>query len=412
MRVMVILLFGSALANPAVARDVTFKPTVEVRLRYESVEQDEPAPLSKDRDSDALTMRVRAGGEVSTGHLSMLGEVEGTLAIAGRYNAFPFPSTSDQRRPDYPTIADPENIDLNRLQLQYNTSGFVATIGRQRINLDDQRFVGGAAWRQNEQTYDAVRVEAKVGPVQLDGSYAIAQRTIYGIEARARQSYGGDFIFLNAGVKQGPIALKGFAYLLDYDESVVFANSSQTYGVRAVVALPLGPRAKMGLIGSYAHQSAYGLNPNAYAADYVLLEGTFDYARFKVTGGYELLGSDGRANFAFQTPLATLHRFNGWADKFLTTPTTGLQDMYAGIGYGLPKLGNLGPLVAGFTYHRFYSDRANIFYGDEYDMQVTLKVNKRMSALIKYADYRRNGIASYTGDADTQKFWGQIDYAL
>ncbi|CAN5347247.1 alginate export family protein [soil metagenome] len=412
MRLALMLLCGSALATPAVAQDVTFKPTVDVRLRYESVEQDGPAPIAADRDAEALTMRVRAGGELSKGHLSVLGEVEGTLAIAGDYNAFPFASTSNQRRPNYPTIADPENIDLNRLQLQYKTGSFTATVGRQRINLDDQRFVGGAAWRQNEQTYDAVRVEAKVGPVQLDGSYAMSQRTIYGIEARARQAYGGDFIFFNAGVKQGPIAVKGFAYLLDYDESIVFANSSQTYGVRAVVALPLGKDVKWDLIGSYARQNAYGLNPNSYAADYVLVEGVLDYARFKVTGGYELLGSDGGANVAFQTPLATAHRFNGWADKFLTTPGTGLQDVYAGIGYGLPRLGNLGPLVATFTYHRFYSDRNKIFYGDEYDAQMTLKLNKKLTALIKYADYRRNGIASYSGDADTQKFWGQIDYAL
>ena len=221
-----------------------------------------------------------------------------------------------------------------------------------------------------------------------------------------------DNVFLNAGVKQGPVTVKGFAYLLDYDESIVFANSSQTYGIRAVVALPLGKDVKWGLIGSYARQSDYGRNPTAFAADYALLEGTLDYAGFKATAGYELLGSDSGANVAFQTPLATAHRFNGWADKFLTTPATGLRDFYAGIGHGWPKLGNMGPLVATFTYHRFYSDRDKIFYGDEYNAQLTLKVSKRLSALLKYADYQRNGIASFAGDADTQKLWGQLDYAL
>ena len=412
MRAIALLLCGAAIATPAGAQDVKFKPSVDVRLRYETVEQDGPAPLSSGRDADALTLRVRTGSELSTGRLSVLGEVEGTLAIAGDYNAFPFASTSSQRRPEYPTIADPENIDLNRLQLQYKTKAFTATVGRQRINLDDQRFVGGAAWRQNEQTFDAVRLEAKLGPVQLDGSYAMSVRTIYGIEARARQAYGGDFVFLNAGVKQGPVTVKGFAYLLDYDESIVFANSSQTYGIRAVVALPLGKDVKWGLIGSYARQSDYGRNPTAFAADYALLEGTLDYAGFKATAGYELLGSDSGANVAFQTPLATAHRFNGWADKFLTTPATGLRDFYAGIGHGWPKLGNMGPLVATFTYHRFYSDRDKIFYGDEYNAQLTLKVSKRLSALLKYADYQRNGIASFAGDADTQKLWGQLDYAL
>jgi hypothetical protein len=415
MRSISILLCASAIATPAVAQEVTFKPLVDARLRYETVDQDGPAPITKDKDADALTMRLRVGGELTKGHWSVLGEMEGMLAIAGDYNAFPFaPATgvSDQRKPSYPVIADPENVALNRAQIQYKSTAITATLGRQRINLDDQRFVGSVAWRQNEQTFDAMRVEARIGPVLLDGTYALAQRTIYGIDARERQSYGGDFIFLGAGVKTRKFAVKGFAYLLDYDEGFFFTNSSQTYGARATTTLPIGKKMKWTLTGSYAHQSNYGLNPTHYDADYVLAEGVIDYAGFKLTGGYELMGSDRHANFAFQTPMATLHKFDGWADKFLTTPTTGIQDYYAGIGYSWPKLGKTGPLVAGFTFHRFDSDRNSIHYGDEYDAQVSLKLNKHMTALVKYADYERNGIASFAGDATTKKFWAEVDYAL
>ena len=46
-----------------------------------------------------------------------------------------------------------------------------------------------------------------------------------------------------------------------------------------------------------------------------------------VIGGYELLGSDD-GKVAFNTPLATKHKFNGWADKFLGTPKEGLEDVY------------------------------------------------------------------------------------
>ena len=35
--------------------------------------------------------------------------------------------------------------------------------------------------------------------------------------------------------------------------------------------------------------------------------------------GYEELGSNAGL-YGLQTPLATLHAFNGWADKFLVTP--------------------------------------------------------------------------------------------
>src|SRR3546814_19210362 len=87
----------------------------------------------------------------------------------------------------------------------------------------------------------------------------------------------------------------------------------------------------------------------SYSADFVTAELGLDVAAFKLTGGYELLGSDGGATgiaggFAFQTPFATLHKFNGWADKFLTTPGTGIQDYYAGVAYTVPKVGKAGQI--------------------------------------------------------------------
>ena len=49
-----------------------------------------------------------------------------------------------------------------------------------------------------------------------------------------------------------------------------------------------------------------------------------------LTLGYEVLGSDdGKKGFA--TPLATGHKFQGFADKFLTTPNDGVQDLYVGV---------------------------------------------------------------------------------
>ena len=48
---------------------------------------------------------------------------------------------------------------------------------------------------------------------------------------------------------------------------------------------------------------------------------------WRIGGGYEVLGADdGAALTSFQTPLATLHKFQGWADKFLTTPPNGIRE--------------------------------------------------------------------------------------
>ncbi|HEX7822679.1 MAG TPA: alginate export family protein [Sphingobium sp.] len=415
-----LLLSASAIAAPAAAQEIKFKPIVDARLRYETVEQNGPAPLSRDRDADAVTLRLRMGGELSKGPFAVLGEAEGTLAIDEDYNS------GVNGRSAYPIVADPQNVELNRLQVQYRTKPLVVTIGRQRINLDDQRFVGSVAWRQNEQTFDAARIEYMgIKNLKVDLTYAIAARTIWGIDGGKFGATGrparldGDNVFANVSYKFKPGTLTGFAYIVDEDEPVLALqrNSSLTYGARFAGGLPLSRKIKISYLLSYARQSDHGRNPVRYEADYAAAEGNVEAYGFKLTGGYELLGSDAGATgivggYAFQTPFATLHKFNGWADKFLTTPATGIQDYYAGIGYTVPKVGSTGPLVAGFTFHRFDSDRNAIHYGDEYNAQVSLKISKHLTALVKYADYERNGIASYAGDADTKKFWAQIDYAL
>ncbi len=179
-----IAITSSALAAPGdpikVSDHLTIDPIIEGRLRYEHVDQG-TKPIGM--EADAVTLRIRAGAEFKMDRLSLLAEGEGTLGIVNDYNAFPFAIADSQRRVQYSTVPDPMNVDLNRLQLRYTGKAATVTIGRQRINLDDQRWVGSVAWRQNEQTFDAVRAEARFGPVAFDGTYAINQRTIFGADA-------------------------------------------------------------------------------------------------------------------------------------------------------------------------------------------------------------------------------------
>ena len=379
-----------------VSDDLTIDPIIEGRLRYEHVDQ----PLT---EADALTMRLRAGAEFRMHDFSILAEAEGTLGIVKDYNAFPFVVASSQRRPQYSAVPDPMNVELNRLQFQYRLPTATFTLGRQRINLDDQRWIGSVGWRQNEQTFDAVRMEAKVGPVSLDGGYMIGQRTIFGVDAGPRQAYQGEFYFAGAGVKAGPASLKAFAYVNDYDEAFFAANSSQTYGARAAASLPLAPKVKLNLAGSYAKQSDYGGNPFDYSADYIAAEAGVTFKALTVTAGYELLGSDnGRA---LQTPMATLHKFNGWADVFLTTPNAGLQDIYGSVAYKFDGVKMLPGLNAAVAYHRYDSDVGGIDYGDEWNASLGFKIGP-VGILAKYADYNAKGFGQ-----DTEKFWLQAEFS-
>jgi hypothetical protein len=395
-----------ASATPALADEVAIKPIIDARLRYESVDQ--TGLLS---DADAATLRMRAGFEAKQGKFAILAEAEGTLALSEKYN------NGLNGKTTYPVVADPQNIELNRIQLQYTgLPKTVVTLGRQRINLDDQRFVGSVGWRQNEQTFDAARVEwTGIKGVKADVTYSWSNRTIWGVDGIGvrQQAVSGDNVFVNLGYKTRIFSLTGFAYLVDQDEAVVqaFRLSSQTYGARATANIPLG-KAKLGLLASYARQNAFHHNPNNYSADYWLGEATADVAGFKLTAGYEVLGADaGVALTSFQTPLATLHKFNGTADKFLVTPPNGLRDLYFGASKAF-KIKTLPGLNAGVTWHQYKSDRLSLNYGTEWNAQAGFKIGKKLGLLAKYARYDRKGVADFAGDADTDKFWLQLEYSL
>lgn len=374
------------------------KPVIEVRARYETVEQGA-------LQADAATVRVRAGGEAAWGRFTLLAEGEATVAIAKEYNAFPFAIAGEsQRRPQYATVADPENAELNRLQLRYAAGKNAITLGRQRINFDDQRWVGSVGWRQNEQTFDAVRAEGMLGPVIADFAYAIAQRSIFGEDADARAAYGGDIVMAGLSTKAGPIEAKLFAYLFDYDEAFFAANSSQTYGGIVRGVFPVGAASKLSLRASYARQADLGSNPLDYAANYWAVEGGSSVAGFALTAGWERLGSD--SGRSLQTPAATLHKFNGWADLFLTTPPAGLDDAYVSVGKTFKKLGPLSAVILGVTFHQFDSAAGDIEYGTEWDASAGFKA-AGIGWLLKFADYRAAAFG-----AGTRKLWLQAEWAL
>ena len=400
------LLASLALATPALAAEagqaagpdrLQIKPILDARLRYETVDQGS-------LEADAVTLRLRAGAEAKLGQFSLLAEGEATFAPVDDYNAFPFPIADEQRRQQYAVIADPENIELNRLQLQYKSQNLGVTLGRQRINLDDQRWVGSVGWRQNEQTFDAVRGEAKLGPVAMDLTYAISQRTIFGEDAGPRTGVDGDFVFAGLSSKFGPVQGKLFAYLLDFDETFALANSSQTYGGFVTGAVPVGKAAKLTLRASYARQSDYADNPFDYAADYWSFEAGTKVAGFNIAGGWEQLGSDnGRA---VQTPMATLHKFNGWADLFLTTPAAGLEDAYITVGRAFDGVKMLSGLNANVTFHQFDSAKGDVEYGTEWNASAGFKLGK-IGLMLKYADYNAKSFG-----VDTRKLWLQAEWAF
>ena len=139
----------------------------------------------------------------------------------------------------------------------------------------------------------------------------------------------------------------------------------------------------------------------SYSAEYLNAQLGLAASGFTLTAGYEELGSDGGIA-AFQTPLATLHAFNGWADLFLTTPAHGLRDYYGGISKTF-AVAALPGLKADIVYHEFDSDFGGIDYGSEWDASLGVKLGP-VALLAKYASYDASGFA-----VDTEKFWLQAE---
>lgn len=189
-----------------------------------------------------------------------------------------------------------------------------------------------------------------------------------------------------------------YGYLMDFEDLAAWSN--QTYGLRVT-----GKKNDFKYSAEYANQTEYADQPTDYDADYYALELGYNISSQSTTIGdisigYEVLGSDD-GKIAFQTPLATKHKFNGWTDMFLTTPANGLKDLYITSNFNIFSKGKLGTEL-----HQYRSEEKNIDYGQEYSISYshTLPI-KGLSALAKYSDYQANDFG-----VDTQKLWLQVDY--
>lgn len=377
------------------------KLLADARWRFESVDQE---PLAE--DASAMTLRARLGFETGKAWgTSLLVEGDAIWPLMTDYN-----STTNGRTA-FPVVADPEGYELNRLQLTNSSIvDTTITLGRQRIVLDDHRFVGNVGWRQNEQTFDAVRVVNKHIPnVTIDVSYVNQVNRIFGPEGLPGANDGrftGDTILANVAWQLPLGKLTGFGYLVEFEQvPVPQRDTTQTYGLRFQGEKPLS-KIKVGYIASWATQSDRGANPVDFSSQYYLGELTGTFRQYSVGAGIEVLDGDGVKGFA--TPLATLHRFQGWADKFLATPVNGLEDKYLNLGYLKKGFGPLETLSVAVSWHDFDSERLSVNYGRELDLQLQGRL-RRFTGTLKYADYNA-ATSTPAAVRDTGKFWAQLDF--
>jgi hypothetical protein len=299
----------------------------------------------------------------------------------------------------YPTVTDPDGSEVNQIFLRYvGPAKAELRLGRQVLALDNTRFVCDVPWRQNQQTLDALTVEWKgVDHLQVLYSFVENVNRVFGQDSPQGDQRMASHL-LNAGYDvEGWGRIVGYAYLLDYD--TVDTLSSNTWGLRLTGHHPFGGLEVDGTLEA-AKQMEAGDNSSEIDQDYLLGELGAKYRGFRLSVGQETLGGSGDPGDAFQTPLATLHSFNGWADKFLTTPDAGLVDFYVG---ATQVIDNVDLQV---VWHAFQSDAGSQDYGQELDASLGWKIAKGLTFGLKLADYDAEDFAS-----DTTKAWVWLAYA-
>jgi hypothetical protein len=394
-------------------------PLLEIRAREETVDQTKTAVLTE--TAQALTVRTRAGWETAAWHsLQGLVEVANVSHLGAEHFAVNVPGSATPPlngadKVKYPLVNDPSVTELNRLQLTWTPNAALqVTAGRQRVLIDDQRFIGNVGWRQDEQTFDAVRADFKWG--QIKGVYAYVTH-VNRVLGDQRDWHSDSHLANLAWSPAELFRLEGFVYALDFRNSA--ANSSVTEGLRA------SGKARAGVYqfaydATLARQGDYRANTPAYRLGYWQAAASATRDVYNVRADYEVL--EGNGTRGFTTPLATTHGFQGWADAWVQ-PLGGNKGFVDGLkdfnlAFDAKPKAAFGPFTKPdffVRYHEFWDQRTGARLAHEWDAQVQAALTGKLTAALKYADFQRETqvpAGTAAPPASRTKVWLTLEFKL
>ena len=394
------------------------KFNLNVRARYEQDDADNLAAYKK--NSYAPTVRTRFGFTTAPlyGFQGMLEAVNvSVLGPEHNYNAAGVNSQGAR-----PPVGDPPMTRMDQAWVGYSyTNYFSAKLGQQQINLDNQRFIGDAGWRQNMQTFDAVSLKSSpIKDLTLYYGYVWKVNRVYG-DVSGLSAANADFDsrshLINVSYSGWDYGrLTAYAYLLDLSFTNGAAgniNSCATYGGSFAGAAPVTDKVMIDYRAEFAWQNQYADSPLRYSAIYYNLEAGANIKPFAFGAGYEMLGSGansgaGGGRVGFKTPLFSPHPFNGWAETFVTHPANGLRDLYAFAQVTIPW-----QIPVRAVYHKFDAAFDSGNYGQEVDLVATRKFAKNWNVLVEFADYLGEDAPRpvfTTREVNVQKFWAALEF--
>ncbi len=306
-----------------------------------------------------------------------------------------------------PLIPDVAGRDLNQAFLTYRGRGWRLHLGRQGIAFDDQRFIGGNGFWQNEQTFDAAHLDWRwLSASRIDYAYIANVNRIYGEDAppanaagTSRAVFGGDHEhhthLLHLQLNEWD-AMEWQIYAYAIDNLDLPSSSNRTFGSKYQYNFAAGPL-KYEAVAALAVQERPELAGSPLPL-YHLFEMAGLHGPWRGVLRYERMGSDEGTNFA--TPLASGHDFEGWADVFGAIPAVGLEEGAVQLHW------RASPWEIDLRYLRFWEQQGGNRFGSEIDMEVEFKPTRRQRVAVRYADF--NSASPLL--SDTRKVF--LDYSV
>lgn len=374
-------------------------------LRNENVEQNNPL-----RNANATTLQTRLGYQSARFY-----GFDGLIEVANVQNFFGHRydsggGTSPAEAGIYSVIADPTATVLNRAVLTFsNIPDSWLKVGRRRIKLDNDRFIGNVGFRQTEQRFDSFTAQTQLIPyTTAQYGYIWDVRRVFTPKATApaASNFNARSHYIN--IKVAPddkINVIPYAYLIN-DKNAP-ATSSNTYGARVTGkwGIDNNNHELMYAVEGASQKGAHN-NPNRYSQGYyhVVLGGNL-YKTVVLRAAQEALKGNGTVvngvRSSFATPYATLHKFNGWADVFLVTPAAGLRDTYGKVGIKFDSI----DVETALIYHDFRSTTGSTKYGSELDLKVGKDIFKDYGVAFYYANYNARAMNAINPTVSTKKVW-------
>jgi hypothetical protein len=440
------------------------KNLTSFRLRYEHVEQDglQPTNLTNAantlnptrndelKDADGITLRSLVGWQTAPyKNFSFAVQIIDVSKLQDDFNdgtnSFRINGGTNQNgKIEYAKIVDPSFTDINQLYIDW--TGIKNTrvrLGRQQLNLDNVRFIGDIGFRQIMQVFDGVSVLNKSLPdTEIFAAHFEEVTQITSVQR------GGDLDIANIRYRISPTEfLVGYGYLSNMEElgfgnawfgagtlnnsgkpNLTADQSNKTLGLRLDGTHPFNPNFRAHYTAEYAKQNDYSGGDKRIDAHYYRLGGGlgFDNLNFRVD--QELLSSNDN-KFAFQTPYGTNHLFQGWVDKFLATPRSGIKDTFFTATY------KWDDFLFFADYHFINSDEDfntvgggaatnGNKYGKEWNLAATWNIDKNWMTKVEYGKFTEDDHYAATPNVadtiagnrgrirDTEKLWLTAMYSF